>query len=103
MNTSSLDALSDYSKLMLYGWLQITVEESDNENDDDDDDDDRAAAASMMAAAIAGASSDTGAGKPSTSQNQTTHTGMWRRVVGLCRKLTEKAHTFLLIRWDEKK
>lgn len=71
--------------------LQITVEESDNEDDDDDENDDDEAA---------GTSSN--AGKPSTSQNQTTHTGMWRRVVGLCRKLTEKAHTFLLIRWDKK-
>lgn len=75
MNTSSLNALSDYSKLTYLAALQITVEESDNENDDDDYDDDKATAAMMTS--TAGASGGGGdAGKPSTSQNQTTHTGM---------------------------
>ncbi|XP_055298453.1 cAMP-specific 3',5'-cyclic phosphodiesterase isoform X3 [Sitodiplosis mosellana] len=52
--------------------FQITVEESDNEDDDDDDDDDDNGDDNDDEAA--GASSN--AGKPSTSQNQTTHTGM---------------------------
>lgn len=63
--------------------LQITVEESDNEDEQNDD--------------------GNGDGKPSSSQSQSSHTGMWRRVVGLCRKLTEKAQTFWLIRWKHNK
>ncbi|XP_031628496.1 cAMP-specific 3',5'-cyclic phosphodiesterase isoform X3 [Contarinia nasturtii] len=55
--------------------FQITVEESDNENDDDDDnDDDDGNGDDEATATTAGTSKD--AGKPSTSQNQTTHTGM---------------------------
>lgn len=59
-----------------FSGVKVTLEESDNEGDQDEDD-----------------------GKPSVSQSHSHPSGMWRRVVGLCRKLSEKAQTFWLIRW----
>lgn len=39
-----------------------------------------------------------GGNKTGGSQNQHQHGGMWRRVVGIYRKLQEKAHNFFLLR-----
>lgn len=80
---------------------QVTLEESDQENlaelEECDESDSRADAGSSTATGATAASGG-GGPKPSGSQNQAQHGGMWRRVVGIYRKLTEKAHSFFLLR-----